>query len=1138
MDDHVHGTYNLSLVLLSIVVSVFASYSALNIAERVVFHKGRARTVWIVVGSCVMGLGIWSMHFIGMLAFHYSFEVRYDSILVIISMVLPICAAFVALWLVTRKIITNVVVVFGGIFMALAITGMHYTGMAAMIIPAEIKYDPFLVVLSLLIAVVASFFALMLSFRFRVKPSKSPQGIKIIGGLLFGVAIAGMHYTGMYAAEFVMTDHMMAFMYENPQVNNFTLAFLVGAATLFILLLIILSLYMEQKLAAGLANLNERRYNFIFQHNPDIVCLFDRNGQLQRVNPAVEKATGYNEDELSHLSIVSLIHPLDRFRVLLAFRKVAKGQSQTIEFSVRHKQGDFIHLSTTFVPLFVKGIITDIYTISKDMTERKQLEMKLREATYTKNQFLANMSHEIRTPLNAIVGMSHLVLTQDLSEKSRDYIRRIQIASSSLSELISDILDFSKIEAGKMELEAVPFDLHKVVRDISDVISLNASEKELELFFFVTGDVPNRLIGDSFRLRQVLINLLNNAVKFTECGEIVTRIEVIVQSFEKVKLQFSVKDTGIGLHDDHQLKLFQSFSQAYGSTTRKYGGTGLGLAICQQIVQLMNGTIHVESKVGEGSTFYFTAEFNLQDPASPVNRYNLDHMRILVVDQNRTIGELIHETLAHTGALVTSARNSFLALRELQNTEAKAPAFDLVLLDWNTDKESGFQMMGKISGCSALQKIPLVLMSHCLQHEEVEVSLNQISTSFSLEKPLKNMDLLDTIHKVLFQGERSRKTKQVQQDNRLSSFHSLDRYEVIRDARILIVEDNEASRLVYRGMLEKYRAKLHLVHNGKEAVKTISHLPVHYFDMILMDLQMPEMDGYKATQLIRIYDQDVPIIAISAFALLSEKQKCLNSGMNDFISKPIDLEQLLETLTKWLVKERSDNETISRFSTDMAPAFDLESRNAGMDPDQLDLLDFNILAERLHGQDQLIYQVLESYHAQHHEFIRNIREDIQNHRFESLKRHAHNLKGVAGNLSMNAIFDYAHQLYEAAINQQQSEIEQASDKLISTMSRTLQEIEIWLDRNRVSVHKLHSNLNQQHLINLIDELDSLLGENNMASQSVFAQISAMLHEMPALREEMGNMEGLIRRLNYKEARKILIEVKKLLITEEAIGNAN
>lgn len=1131
MDDHVHGTYNLSLVLLSIVVSVFASYSALNIAERVVFHKGRSRTVWIVVGSCVMGLGIWSMHFIGMLAFHYSFEVRYDSLLVIVSMVLPICAAFVALWLVTRNKITNLVVVLGGLFMGLAITGMHYTGMAAMIIPAEIKYNPFLVVLSLLIALVASFFALMLSFHFRVKPSKSPQGIKIIGGLLFGVAIAGMHYTGMYAAEFVMTDHLSAGKFIYPQVNNFTLAFLVGAATIFILLLIIFSLYMEQKLAAGLANLNERRYNFIFEHNPDIVCLFDRKGQLQRVNPAVEKAMGYNEAELPHLNIVSLIHPQDRFRVLYAFRKVAKGQSQTIEFSVRHKQGEFIHLSTTFVPLFVKGTITDIYTISKDMTVRKQIEMKLLEATYTKNQFLANMSHEIRTPLNAIVGMSHLVLTQDVSEKSKDYIRRIQTASRSLSELISDILDFSKIEAGKMELEAIPFDLHKVVRDISDIISLNAAEKELELFFFVAGDVPNRLVGDSFRLRQVLINLLNNAVKFTDSGEIVTRIEVVSQSYGKVKLQFSVKDTGIGLSEEHKLKLFQSFSQADGSTTRKYGGTGLGLAICQQIVQLMNGDIRVESEPGEGSTFYFTAEFNQQDRISLVDKpQKLDHNRILVVVQNRTIRELIHETLGHTGAFVTSVRNSFLALREL---EARAPAFDLILLDWNTDKESGLQVTGKIGeGCSALRRIPLILMSHCLQHEEVEVCLKRILTSCSLEKPLLNIDLLDKIHKALLQGEERGKPKQIQEVDR-PGFPLSDRHEVIRNARILIVEDNEASRLVYRGMLERYGAILHIVHNGKEAVKTISNFPIHYFDMILMDLQMPEMDGYRATELIRTYDQEVPIIAISAFALLSEKQKCLNSGMNDFISKPIDLESLLETITKWIVRDQSDHETDARSKTNTAPAFNSEPRNAELDPEQLDLFDFDLLAERLHSQKQLIYQVLETYRAQHHEFIVNIREDIQNHRYQSLQRHAHNLKGVAGNLCLNAIYDHAHQLYEASIRLHQAEIEQVSDKLIYTMNLTLQEIGLWLDRNRVSVRKLNFNLNQHQLIGLIDELDSLLVENNMASQSVFAQISAELHEMPALRKEMGNMESSIRRLNYKEARKTLLEVKKLLRTKEA-----
>ncbi|RAV17842.1 MHYT domain-containing protein [Paenibacillus contaminans] len=1236
MESHVHGTYNIPLVAISIVVSIFTSYSAFNIAERVVFHRGSSRTLWIIVGSCVMGMGIWSMHFIGMLAFHLSFNVIYDSFLVVVSMLLSICAAFAALWLSTRENITTSAFIASGLFMATAITGMHYTGMAAMIIPARIIYNPYVVMLSLLIAVAASFFALLLTFRFRQKSAASPHRVKIAGGFLFGIAIACMHYTGMYAAKFEMLDNKPSEMFALPAVNSFTLAYLIGAAAIFILLLIIFSLYLERKFAVGLAELNEGRYNFIFERNPDIVCLFDTKGRLLRVNPAAVEITGYPEEVLLSTPILELVAPGDQERVKDGFRLVAEGKSQMLEFSLRHRKGCFLHLNTTMVPLIVQGAITDIYTISKnmteqrkaeralvkseanleeaqhiagiaswdwdiesdtlivsaemcrflgmnppdlktalelsvqsvhpdeqqsikrrlddvftqvgedsfefrtlledgtiryyygdirseyssgkpvrmfgylqDITERKQLEMQLLKATYAKNEFLANMSHEIRTPMNAIVGLSRLVLTTELPEKQREYVNRIQTASRSLSGLIDDILDLSKIEAGRMELEEAPFDLNRVLLDVSDVISLGAADKGLELVFFTAWDVPGQLIGDSLRLKQVLLNLANNAVKFTERGEIVIRVGLLSRSETSATLQFSVEDTGIGFDGELAPKLFQPFSQADGSTTRKFGGTGLGLAISSEIVGLMGGHFQVESKAGEGSSFTFTAVFGLQgEQDSPVWPDGLGRFKVLVVGRHRASRELMAESLAATGLRVAAAGDISGAVMELKAsaTEGKSDC-DLILLDWDAKQAGSLQLLQDMSEVPSLAGIPYILMHHYFQHEEAASSSRPYPPLGMLEKPIDHVKLLAEVLKALVPEERKSSSEERNSSGEQApATLSQDEFKRLQDARILVVEDNEVNRLILRGMIEAYDASVYTVGDGKEAVDTIAHAPSEFFDMILMDLQMSPMDGYEATGHIRRIERDTPIIAISAFALMSEKEKALEAGMNDFISKPIDPGELIAAIAK----------QIRRRSGDMASFIDLDA-----------------LYHRLNGNGDLVCRVLRTFIGEHEDFVSQIRDDLSSGNEQGVKRRIHNVKGVAANLAMDALFRCAQQAEASIMKGQQAEIAQAMDKLAAVMNLVLQQAAMDAEKIGRQTSTAFTGSTSGNLPALIDELDNLLCDNKMSALGVFAQISGMLGHKPAFKKELDRMERLMAKLNYKEARLALAEITRRLDTEEA-----
>ncbi|MEJ2728721.1 MAG: PAS domain S-box protein [Deltaproteobacteria bacterium] len=785
----------------------------------------------------------------------------------------------------------------------------------------------------------------------------------------------------------------------------------------------------EKKKADDIIRESEERLSNILKTTNEGFWLIDADDMTLDVNEAMCEILQRSNEEVVGKSINEFLDDKNVKVIREQDQVNGEGKKALYEISISRPDGTSVPcLVNTARLLDADGNKIGSFGMFTDITERKHMEDELIEAKHVadeankaKGDFLANMSHEIRTPMNAVLGMTHLALKTDLTTKQRDYLTKIQSSANSLLGIINDILDFSKIEAGKLDMESIDFNLDEVLDNLANLVTVKAQEKkDLEVLFATAQDVPRFLVGDPLRLGQILINLANNAVKFTEQGEIVVSTELLKLDERRASLKFAVSDTGIGLTREQAVRLFQSFTQADTSTTRKFGGTGLGLAISKRLVEMMNGKIWVESEPGRGSTFNFTAVFGLGKEKSKrhfATSPDMRGMKVLVVDDNATSREIFEDMLESFSFDVTLAASGKEGLVELENAAEEQP-IELVIMDWKMPGMDGIETSRRIKQHTGLKHIPAIIMVTAYGREDVMRRAEELGLAGFLLKPVNPSVLFDAIMQAF--GKEISETLDRARIKELKT----ETLQNIRGARILLVEDNEINQQVAKEILESAGLRVTLADNGQEAVAAVQN---NHYDAVLMDVQMPVMDGYTATRKIREWEtqarkegsalssprrspalsetktgpqsSELPIIAMTAHAMAGDEEKSLAAGMNGHVTKPIDPDQLFATLQKW-IRPADDRVPIQQAPASAAEAPAVEKATL---PDFLPGFDLAEGLNRLQGNQKLYRKLLIDFGAKYTTTAAEIRGALDRGDFDQAHSLVHNLKGLAGNLAATGL---------------------------------------------------------------------------------------------------------------------------------------
>jgi two-component system sensor histidine kinase/response regulator len=779
----------------------------------------------------------------------------------------------------------------------------------------------------------------------------------------------------------------------------------------------------------------------LFALSLDMFCVAGFDGYFKRVSPGWTRVLGYTEAELLARPYIDLVHPDDREATIHFARQLSEG-NVVVDFEdrYRHRDGTYRWLLWAATAHPEQHVI---YAAARDMTERKAAEetmasyardmagthreledqagrlaqlvkeldvakRRAEEATEAKSTFLANMSHEIRTPLNAVLGLIALALETSLTSEQREYLTTVKDSAESLLNIINDVLDFSKIEAGRLDLEHTEFDVRETIGDATKLLALRAAEKGLELACHVAADVPDILVGDAGRLRQVVLNVVGNAVKFTNEGEVVLYATIQPSSSDNVELHIAVSDTGIGISPEQQLQIFQAFTQGDSSTTRRYGGTGLGLAITQHLVELMNGRVWVESDVGHGTTFHFIVAFDrpvdtqlARQPRQPA----LEGLRVLVVDDNAANRHILEEMLAVWDMKPTTVGDAASALATLRRASRDGRRFDAVISDCQLPDVDGFTLARQLRRDRSLRRTPIVMLTSAGRADDV-ARCRQIGVEACLAKPVKHSDLFDTF--VTLFGMAARRARP-QPPVRLAERAPR------RRLRILVAEDNLVNRRLVTTFLRKRRHKVTGVDNGSAAVELL-HTPRPAFDVVLLDLQMPQMGGLEAAQAIRDREvatgRHVPIIALTAHAMAGDRERCLGAGMDGYLSKPIDVDDLIQT-----VEQFGSASAHTRRPVKSAPS--------GSPADVV--FDERAALANTAGNRRLLEEMVALFRSDAPLYVRRIGRAVKRRDGEALRMGAHGLKGALATVASHRGRELAAALEEMGASRR---FEDAADKYI------------------------------------------------------------------------------------------------------------
>ena len=782
---------------------------------------------------------------------------------------------------------------------------------------------------------------------------------------------------------------------------------------------------------------SEQLFRSIFENAQLGIGVFKIDSHEHVTNRALHEMLGYSGEELSRVEQWDKIVPAEE-RVSRAQRyaELVQGKKETdgCEQHFIRCDGRVLLGNSRFQLLRDSaGRPQYVVALTEDITERKRSEAELvaakdvaEAATKSKSEFLANMSHEIRTPMNAIIGMTRLALQAELTPKQEDYLRKIKAAADALLRIINDILDSSKIEAGKLELEKTNFRLEEVLENLSTVVSQKAHDKNLEFLIAARPDLPPNLVGDPLRLGQILINLVNNAVKFTEHGEVVVSVTMEERAPDRVKLKFSVRDSGIGMTKEQAARLFQAFSQANTSTTRKYGGTGLGLSISKRLVEMMGGNIWVESELDRGTTFFFNTWFGIGAAVTEQKRLitDLAGMRALVVDDNAQAGEILMELLRQFAFRVEHVSSGEDALRALAGADSQDP-YQLVLMDWHMPGLDGLATSRIIKRGERLRNVPKIVMVTAFG-EDVRAQAQEMGIDGYLLKPVTPSMLYDTLVEVFGVAGHDADLSQVTTAD--ISPHDAS------GVRVLLVEDNEVNQQVARETLESAGASVTIANHGGEALEILTRgESPPPFDVVLMDLQMPEVDGFTVTRLLRAKPdlRELPIIAMTADVMAEAIQRCLDAGMNDHVGKPIDPDALFATLARWTKPREVKAER---------PAAMPARADKEVNVPEIEGVDVAEGLERVAGNKRLYVDLLGQFVTRQGSASTQIEAALENGDRRLAERLAHSVKGVAGNLGMDGLFQLAGKL-QSAIHDSRDDVDVLFEGFSWELDRQVQAIQ-------------------------------------------------------------------------------------------------
>ncbi|MBF0340995.1 MAG: response regulator [Magnetococcales bacterium] len=1118
------GQYDPVLVTLSLFAAFLGCFSSLSTIDHLrnrewSFQRGG----WLLFGALALGIGTFLMHFIGMLAYSLPVDVRYAAGLTAFSALPGVLAAGWMLNLVGEKQEQDQRLWLGGLIVGAGVGLMHYMGMAAMQLQADMRYDPTLFALSILVAVGLANLAIQarsLARKLGLNPDAGPG--RLLSPLIMSMAISGMHYTAMSATWFfpgcpdplqpaswldmkrlemglavlffgLILLALLAFHLGQERVESgkklqhlcsvfarenrslflrnaglVLLVILLGAwilgalhdtmdkgkqevstirdgvpeaphgdlvswhglrdHPLFAVILgcallsgfflswgVTLTILTRRRIEASRAEvLRELEFQKLALDEHAIVSATDVRGNIIYANDKFVAISGYSREELlgsNHRMVKSGEHSREFYREL--WSTIAQGRTWHGEVMNLSRDGTPYWVRATIVPfLDEKGKPFRYVSIRTDVTAMKALEASLIQAkaqaeaaASAKSEFLANMSHEIRTPMNAIIGLSHLCLQTTLTVRQKDYIRKVHNSATSLLRIINDILDYSKIEAGRLDMESIDFTLEEVLGNLSSLMAMKAQEKRLEFLMETAVDIPPSLVGDPLRLGQVLLNLTNNAIKFTSAGEILLVTRVLERLEEAVRLEFSVRDSGIGMTEAQISGLFQAFTQADASVTRKYGGTGLGLTISKRLIDLMGGSIRVESTPGEGSRFVFDVWLGVSNrhmQASLVSSARMHGRRVLVVDDYESARKVMEVYLTSFGLRVSQAEEAAGAMAILQEGERAGDPFDLVVTDYMMPETDGITLATRIRHESGLKASPRIMIVTAFGEDRViKRASRQAGIDHVLVKPVSQSLLLDAVMEI-FGHAGSRESVNAGPERpdpdgvraRLSG------------ARILLVEDNEINRQVARELLEMANVTVSVARNGQEALDSVVR---ERPDGVLMDVQMPVMDGLTATR--RIREQaglaDLPILAMTANAMRGDRERCLEAGMQDHIAKPVDPEAMYATLARWikpatpqpLPELREGGAALSESSAPLSLVIPGVDTRAGL--------------RRMRGNLDGYVGLVSRFLANQRGVALSIRHALAGADLATAERLAHTLKGVAATIGANELADKASRVESA-----------------------------------------------------------------------------------------------------------------------------